>query len=146
MKALKDATIAEGPLIGLFGSKAAYSENRHESENPNFVTTALLEELKPILEPLGFAHKGSPRLSLFEHRWTRWYLKFPPAPLSFGGTYVDASKCAVLSTPAGNVRIITATHSVMDRLSDSAEPAGRLLGRPDCHQGKKVVVALEPTQ
>jgi hypothetical protein len=40
--------------------------------------------------------------------------------LSFGGTYVDASKCAVLSTPAGNVRIITATHSVMDRLIAAA--------------------------
>jgi len=102
------------------GAVSAYTENRYESEDLDFVTTALLEELKPVLEPLGFVHTGSPRLSIFEHPATRWYLEFPPAPLSFGGTYVDASKCAVLSTPAGNLRIITATHSVMDRLIAAA--------------------------
>jgi len=102
------------------GAVSAYTENRYESEDLDFVTTALLEELKPVLEPLGFVHAENPRLSVFEHPATRWYLEFPPAPLSFGGTYVDASKCAMLSTPAGNVRIITATHSVMDRLIAAA--------------------------
>jgi len=102
------------------GAVSAYTENRYESEDLDFVTTALLEELKPVLEPLGFVHAGNPRLSVFEHPATRWYLEFPPAPLSFGGTYVDASTCAVLSTSAGNVRIITATHSVMDRLIAAA--------------------------
>ena len=102
------------------GAVSAYTENRYESEDLDFVTTALLEELKPVLEPLGFIHTGSPRLSVFEHPATRWYLEFPPAPLSFGGTYVDSSKCAVLATPAGNVRIITPTHSVMDRLIAAA--------------------------
>ena len=33
---------------------------------------------------------------------------------------VDASKSVVLSTPAGNLRIISATHSVMDRLIAAA--------------------------
>ncbi len=104
------ATLSGGSAV------SAYTKNHYQSEDLDFVTTALLEELKPVLEPMGFVHTGSPRLSVFEHAATRWYLEFPPAPLSFGGTYVDASKCAVLSTPAGNVRIITATHSVMDRL------------------------------
>jgi len=57
---------------------------------------------------------------VFEHPATRWYLEFPPAPLGFGGTYVDASDCALLSTRAGNVRVISATHSVMDRLIAAA--------------------------
>lgn len=33
-----------------------------------------------------------------------------------GATYIDASRCTVLPTSRGNIRIITATHSVMDRL------------------------------
>ena len=36
--------------------------------------------------------------------------------MSFGGTYVDSAKCAVISTAVGNIRIITPTHSIMDRL------------------------------
>jgi len=108
------ATLSGGSAV------SAYTENRYESEDLDFVTTALLDELKPVLESIGFFHTGSPRLSVFEHPATRWYLEFPPAPLSFGGTYVDAMNCAVLSTPAGNLRIITATHSVMDRLIAAA--------------------------
>ena len=119
---VSEALEAAGIVATLSGGSAVsvYTENRYESEDLDFVTTALLEELKPVLEPLGFVHTGSPRLSVFEHPATSWYLEFPPAPLSFGGTYVDASKCAVLSTPVGNVRIISATHSVMDRLIAAA--------------------------
>lgn len=57
---------------------------------------------------------------MFEHPATRWYLEFPAAPLSFGGANVDTSRCAVLATPAGRLRIITLTHSIMDRLSAAA--------------------------
>ena len=119
---VSEALEAAGIVATLSGGSAVsvYTDNRYESEDLDFVTTALLEELKPVLEPLGFLHTGSPRLSVFEHPATRWYLEFPPAPLSFGGTYVDASKCAVLSTPVGDVRIITATHTVMDRLIAAA--------------------------
>jgi hypothetical protein len=119
---VSEALEAAGIVATLSGGSAVsvYTENRYESEDLDFVTTALLEELKPVLEPLGFIHTGSPRLSVFEHPATRWYLEFPPAPLSFGGTYFDTSTCEVLSTPAGNLRIITATHSVMDRLSAAA--------------------------
>jgi hypothetical protein len=119
---VSEALAAAGIVATLSGGSAVsvYTDNRYESKDLDFVTTALLEELKPVLEPMGFVHTGSPRLSVFEHPATKWYLEFPPAPLGFGGTYVDASECAVLSTPAGNVRIITATHSVMDRLIAAA--------------------------
>lgn len=65
-------------------------------------------------------HTGRPRLSVFEHPATSWYIEFPPAPLSFGGTYVDPSRCALVKTPLGALRIITPTHSVMDRLIAAA--------------------------
>lgn len=116
---VSEALEAAGIVATLSGGNAvsAYTENRYESEDLDFVTTAVLEQLEQVLDPLGFVCTGSPRLSVFEHPDTRWYLEFPPAPLSFGGTYVDASEGAVLSTPAGNLRVITPTHSVMDRLS-----------------------------
>ena len=119
---VSEALEAAGIVATLSGGSAvsAYTENRYESADLDFVTTALLDELEPVLETLGFIHTGSPRLSVFEHPASRWYLEFPPAPLSFGGTYVNASDCAELPTPAGNLRIITATHSVMDRLIAAA--------------------------
>jgi hypothetical protein len=102
------------------GAVSAYTENRYESTDLDFVTTALRAELEPVLAPLGFVHTGAPRLSVFEHPGTDWYLEFPAAPLAFGRTYIDVSQCSWLSTPAGRVRIITPTHSVMDRLIAAA--------------------------
>ncbi|MHC4307409.1 MAG: hypothetical protein ACYSR7_02150, partial [Planctomycetota bacterium] len=112
----------EGIVATLSGGSAVsiYSDNRYVSEDLDFVTVALLEDLRLALEPLGFKHTGSPRLSVFEHPKTRWYLEFPPAPLSFGGTYVDPSRCALVDAGLGKLRIITPTQSVMDRLIAAA--------------------------
>lgn len=104
------ATLSGGAAVSI------YSENRYQSEDLDFVTAALVGDLKTALEPLGFVHTGQPRLSVFDHPKTRWYLEFPPAPLSFGGTYIDPSKCARINTRLGYLRVITPTHSVMDRL------------------------------
>lgn len=106
--------------LGGGGAVSVYTENRYRSEDLDFVTNAALGELKEVLEPMGFVHTGSPRLSVFEHPASRWYVEFPPAPLAFGGSYVDPSDCAVLRTRAGSVRIITATQAVMDRLIAAA--------------------------
>lgn len=108
------ATLSGGAAVSI------YTENRYQSEDLDFVTIALVDELKAVLEPLGFKHTGRPRLSVFEHPATSWYIEFPPAPLSFGGTYVDPSQCALVNTPLGTLRIITPTHSVMDRLIAAA--------------------------
>ena len=97
-----------------------YSENRYQSEDLDFVTAALVDDLKTALEPLGFEHTGQPRLSVFDHPKTKWYLEFPPAPLSFGGTYIDPSNCTRINTGFGSLRVITPTHSVMDRLIAAA--------------------------
>ena len=108
------ATLSGGAAVSI------YSQNRYLSEDLDFVTVAFVEELKGALEPLGFRHKGRPRLSVFDHPKCRWYLEFPPAPLSFGGTYVDPSDCALLDTELGKLRIISPTQSVMDRLIAAA--------------------------
>jgi hypothetical protein len=108
------ATLSGGAAVSI------YTDNDYQSEDLDFVTVALVEELKRALEPLGFKHVGKPRLSVFEHPHTKWYLEFPPAPLSFGSTYVDPSDCALIDTGLGNLRIITPTYSVMDRLIAAA--------------------------
>ena len=115
---VSDVLEREGIVATLSGGAAVsiYSDNRYVSEDLDFVTIALVKELRMALEPLGFKHTGTPRLSVFEHPKTRWYLEFPPAPLSFGGTYVDPSQCALVDTSLGKLRIITSTQSVMDRL------------------------------
>jgi len=108
------ATLSGGASISI------YTDNRYLSEDLDFVTAALVKELKNALDPLGFVHTGRPRMSVFEHPNTHWYIEFPPAPISFGGTYVDPSQCALIDTGVGNLRIITPTHSVMDRLIAAA--------------------------
>jgi len=108
------ATLSGGAAVSI------YSDNQYVSEDLDFVTIALVKQLKVALEPLGFEHTGRPRMSVFEHPRTRWYLEFPPAPISFGGTFVDPSQCALIETDVGNLRIITPTHSIMDRLIAAA--------------------------
>lgn len=112
----------EGIVATLSGGAAVsiYSDNRYISEDLDFVTIAPFEPLRAALEPLGFRHTGTPRLSVFEHPKTRWYLEFPPAPLGFGSTYVDPAQCELVDTGLGTLRIITPTQSVMDRLIAAA--------------------------
>jgi len=108
------ATLSGGAAVGI------YTENQYKSEDLDFVTVALVTELESVLSPLGFKRTGRPRLSVFEHPATRWYVEFLPAPLSFGGTYIDPSHCASVKTRLGHLRIITPTQSVMDRLIAAA--------------------------
>lgn len=83
---ISDALENAGIVATLSGGAAVsiYSQDRYESEDLDFVTSAAVEELRAALEPLGFRHTGRPRLSVFEHPESRWYVEFPPAPLSCG--------------------------------------------------------------
>ena len=62
----------EGIVATLSGGAAVsiYSENHYRSKDLDFVTVALVNELKAALEPIGFKHRGQPRLSVFEHEHT----------------------------------------------------------------------------
>jgi hypothetical protein len=108
------ATLSGGAAVSI------YTDNRYQSVDLDYVTAALVDDLKNVLEPLGFQNTGRPRLSVFEHPHSIWYLEFPPAPLSFGGTYIDPSDCELIDTGLGRLRIITPTHSIMDRLIAAA--------------------------
>jgi hypothetical protein len=72
------------------------------------------EYLAPVLEVLGFEHTGIPRMSQFSHPLIEWFIEFPPTPLTFGHLYVTHEECAVIDLPAGQLRIVTPTQSVMD--------------------------------
>lgn len=99
------------------GAVSIYSYNLYQSHDLDFVTAAIISELEPVLTSLGFIHTGVPRLSQFEHPLVEWFIEFPPAPLTFGNHYADHKDAAVIHTPQGDLRIITPTQSVMDRLA-----------------------------
>ena len=127
----KDSTLTEvaarvsaalqgaGIIATLSGGSAVtiYTQNDYESRGMDFVTAAMLNELKPVMEQLGFVHTANRRLSVFEHPEIEWYVEFVAAPISFGATQVNAEECGSLETPAGLLRVITPTQSVMDRLA-----------------------------
>ncbi len=105
------ATLSGGAAVSF------YSDNKYESKDLDFVTAALVEELSPVLESLGFIHVGKPRFSQFAHPEIEWFVEFPPTPISFGHLYVRHEDCATIETDTGQLQIITPTQSVMDRLA-----------------------------
>lgn len=116
---VSDALERAGIMATLSGGSAVtiYSNNEYLSRDLDFVTSAMITDLKPVLGRLGFEHTGVPRLSQFTHPKVQWYVEFPPSPLTFGNLYVNPEDCAVIELPVGKLRIITPTQSVMDRLA-----------------------------
>lgn len=116
---VSDALENAGITATLSGGSAVtiYSENAYLSQDLDFVTSAMVADLEPVLKSLGFENTRVPRLSQFSHPKVKWYVEFPPSPLTFGHLYVNPADCAVLELPVGRLRIITPTHSVMDRLA-----------------------------
>jgi hypothetical protein len=94
-----------------------YSDNAYLSRDLDFVTSAMVADLEPVLKALGFEHTGVPRLSQFRHPKVEWSIEFPPSPLTFGHLFVNPADCSLLELPVGKLRIITPTQSVMDRLA-----------------------------
>lgn len=116
---VSDALQKAGIAATLSGGSAVsiYTENVYQSKDLDFVTAAMVADLTSALAPLGFRHTGTPRLSQFEHPLVEWYIEFPPSPLAFGHLQVNHEDCAVIHLDIGTLRIITPTHSVMDRLA-----------------------------
>ena len=116
---VSDALENAGITAILSGGSAVtiYSHNQYLSRDLDFVTSAIVADLKPVLERLGFEHTGVPRLSQFSHPKVEWYVEFPPSPLTFGHLHVNPTDCDVIELPVGKLRIITPTQSVMDRLA-----------------------------
>lgn len=97
------------------GAVSMYSDNEYESHDLDFVSSEQLKALGNAIMPLGFRRVG--RARQFEHPDTQWYVEFPPGPLAFGETVVDADEACVLETEYGLLRIITPTQCVMDRIA-----------------------------
>ena len=105
------ATLSGGAAVSI------YTYNEYQSKNLDFVTAALAADISPTLAELGFIHTGVPRMSQFSHPLIEWYVEFPPTPISFGHLHVTHEQCATIELPAGKLRIVTPTQSVMDRLA-----------------------------
>lgn len=104
------ATLSGGSAVSI------YTENRYQSQDLDFVTAAMVDELAPALAPLGFRHSPGVRIAQFTHPLVEWYLEFPASPLTFGTLQADHEECAEIPLSIGTLRIITPTQSVMDRL------------------------------
>jgi len=103
------ATLSGGAAVSI------YSNNAYESADLDFVTSEGNKTLAKVIGELGFTpFRGS---RLFEHHDSEWLVEFPPGPLGFGDTIVDAKKLPLLGTPYGPLRIITPTLSILDRLA-----------------------------
>jgi hypothetical protein len=103
------ATLSGGAAVSI------YSDNAYESADLDFVTSEGHKMLSSVIGVLGFTrYKGS---RLFEHPDCDWLVEFPPGPLGFGDTIVDAMDIPLLGTKYGQLRIITPTLSILDRLA-----------------------------
>ena len=105
------ATLSGGAAVSL------YTQNEYQSKDLDFVTAAMLDDLKPVMTELGFAHTGNRRLSVFEHTGIEWYVEFVAAPVTFGDTTVRHEDCGRLNLPLGQLRVVTPTQCVMDRMA-----------------------------
>lgn len=105
-------------IVGTLSGGAAvsiYTNNRYQSYDLDFVTSAATSKLARAVEALGFVESEAKRL--FAHPDTSWLLEFPAGPLGFGTKVVDASCLGAIDTPFGPLRVITPTLCVMDRLA-----------------------------
>lgn len=115
--AVSEALERAGIIAPLSGGAATaiYTNNRYLTKDLDFVTSARAKPLTAVLEPLGFTASSDRRH--FTHEPSGWLVEFPPGPLAFGETVLENVDIPVLDTEYGQVRVITPTQSLMDRLS-----------------------------
>ena len=114
---ISQALVAHGVEATLSGGAAVsiYTNNRYQSHDLDFVSTAGIKALTRVVSGLGFVVTPSRRL--FTHPESQWLLEFPSGPLGFGNRVVDSSSLQTLETSWGPLRVIPPTLCVMDRLA-----------------------------
>lgn len=114
---ISEALEGAGIIAPLSGGAAIaiYTDNRYLTKDLDFVTSARAKALTAVLEPLGFTASSDGRH--FKHEPSGWLVEFPPGPIAFGDTVLANVDIPVLDTEYGQVRVITPTLSLMDRLA-----------------------------
>ena len=97
------------------GAVSIYTENLYESRDLDFVTSERRDRLAEVLALLGFSLASDKRH--FAHPATDLFLEFPGAPLAFGHRVVEHDEIPKMETQWGELRIVTPTLCVMDRLA-----------------------------
>lgn len=106
-KAVITAVLSGGAVVTI------YSKNEYQSDDLDFISPADSKRLIEVMSQLGFSKQGRH----FEHSDTYYLVEFPPSPLMIGEQYVDYSECAVQKVGELELRILTPTLCVMDRLA-----------------------------
>jgi hypothetical protein len=104
-----DAVLIGGAAVSI------YSDNVYQTYDLDFMSEYRTDLIAIALEPLGFKKGGQGRY--FASPDTDFLLEFPSGNLSFGEMDMPVASAATLSDPLGEIRVITPTQSVMDRLS-----------------------------
>lgn len=116
---VSEALEAAGVVSVLSGGAAIsiYTENRYESNDLDFVSSAAMKELTGILEPLGFRRGAEGRARYFEHPSCAWFVEFPPGPVAVGSRIISPNDWHTIDTPFGRIQILSPTQMIMDRLA-----------------------------
>ena len=109
-KALKDegidAVLTGGAVVSI------YTENRYMSYDLDFISHASGKRIAAAMEGIGFRKRSG---RYFEHPHTDFFVEFPTPPVAIGNKPVD--RFEEIESPGGYLKLLTPTHSVMDRLA-----------------------------
>ena len=72
-----------------------YTDNKYLTRDLDFVTSARGNDLKAVLEPLGFT--AAPDGRHFVHEPSGWLVECPPGPVSFGDTFLSEDRTVILT-------------------------------------------------
>jgi hypothetical protein len=102
-----DVVLTGGSCVSL------YSDNQYESFDLDFIETSGVQKkrIKAELEKLNFKEKDK----YFIHPDSEFFVEFPSGPLAVGSEPVK--DVFIISYPTGNLRLISPTDCVKDRLS-----------------------------
>ena len=78
----------------------------------DFITHGNRKEIERVMKQIGFMKTKS---RYYEHPDTEFFVEFPTPPLAIGNTPID--RFEVIESAEGYLKLLTPTHSVMDRLA-----------------------------
>jgi hypothetical protein len=100
-----DAVLVGGACV------AIYSQGEYASYDLDLVSYTPLSKIRKALQSIGFTEEGK----YFVHRDCPFFLDFVSPPLAIGREQVTIT--SNLETPSGEIKLLTATDCVKDRLA-----------------------------